>query len=75
MVDDAQAAGDVISLALKKTYHVKAFPSVGCATEAMGSALPDPVLFDIRLPGMSGIEALEQIKRLYSEMTVIMMSN
>ena len=74
VVDDAQAARDVISLALKKTYHVKAFPSAESAIEAMNSDPPDLVLFDIGLPDMSGIEALEQIKRLYPEMIVIMMS-
>jgi DNA-binding NtrC family response regulator len=51
VVDDAQAAQDVRSLALKKNYHVKAFPSAE-----------------------SAIEALAQIKRLYPEMIVIMMS-
>ena len=74
VVDDAQAARDVISLALKKNYHVKAFPSAESAIESMSSAPPDLVLLDIGLPGMSGIEALEQIKRLYPEMIVIMMS-
>jgi DNA-binding NtrC family response regulator len=74
VVDDSQAARDVISLALKKDYHVKAFPSAESAIEAMSSAPPDLVLLDIGLPGMSGTEALEQIKRLYPEMIVIMMS-
>ena len=74
VVDDAQGARDVISLALKKKYHVKAFPSAESAIEAMSSAPPDLVLLDIGLPGMSGIEALAQIKKLYPEMIVIMMS-
>jgi DNA-binding response OmpR family regulator len=74
VVDDAQAARDEISMALKKNYHVKAFSSAGSAIEAMSSAPPDLVPLDIGLPGMSGIEALEHIKRLYPEMIVIMMS-
>jgi len=74
VVDDAQAARDVISMALKKTCHVKPFPSAEAAIEAMSSAPPDLVLLDIGLPGISGIEALVQIKRLYPDMIVIMMS-
>jgi len=74
VVDDAQAARDVISMALKKTYNVKSFPSAEAVIEAMSSAPPDLVLLDIGLPGISGIEALVQIKRLYPDMIVIMMS-
>ena len=74
VVDDSQGIRDVISQALKKNYHVKAFSSAESAIEAMSSAPPDLMLLDIGLPGMSGIEALAQIKRLYPEMIVIMMS-
>ena len=74
VIDDAQAARDIISIALKKTYHVKSFPSAETAIEAMSSDPPDLVLLDIGLPGMNGIEALVQIKRLYPDMIVIMMS-
>jgi DNA-binding NtrC family response regulator len=74
VVDDAQAARDIISMALKKICHIKSFPSAEAAIEAMSSAPPDLVLLDIGLPGISGIEALVQIKRLYPHMIVIMMS-
>ena len=74
VVDDAQAARDIIYIALKKTYHVRAFPSAESAIEAMSIAPPDLVLLDIGLPGINGIEALVQIKRLYPDMIVIMMS-
>jgi DNA-binding NtrC family response regulator len=74
VVDDAQTARDIISIALKKTYHVKSFPSAETAIDAMISDPPDLVLLDIGLPGINGIEALVQIKRLYPDMIVIMMS-
>ena len=74
VVDDAQAARDIISIALNKTYHVRAFPAAESAIEAMSIAPPDLVHLDIGLPGISGIEALVQIKRLYPDMIVIMMS-
>jgi DNA-binding NtrC family response regulator len=74
VVDDAQAARDIISMALKKTCDVKSFPSAEAAIEAISSAPPDLVLLDIGLPGINGIEALVQIKRLYPDIIVIMMS-
>jgi DNA-binding NtrC family response regulator len=74
VVDDEEVARDGISLALKKNYRVKSFPSAEAALEAMLSDTPDLVLLDIGLPGMSGIEALEKIKNLYPEIVVIMIT-
>jgi DNA-binding NtrC family response regulator len=74
VVDDAQAARDLISIALKKTYHVKSFASAESAIEVIEREPPDLVLLDIGLPGINGIEALVKIKRLYPNMIVIMMS-
>lgn len=74
VVDDEEVARDGISLALKKNYRVKSFPSAEAALEAMLSDTPDLVLLDIGLPGMSGIEALEKIKSLYPEIVVIMIT-
>jgi DNA-binding NarL/FixJ family response regulator len=36
---------------------------------------PDTAIVDIRLPGSSGIELLKEIKALYPETTVIMLTN
>ncbi len=74
VVDDEQIAREGIALALKKNYQVKAFPSAGAAIEAMEDSPPDPVLLDIGLPDMSGIEGLEKIKRLYPDMIIITIS-
>lgn len=74
VVDDEEVARDGISLALKKYYKVKSFPSAEAALEAMMNKPPDLVLLDIGLPGMSGIEALEKIKTLYPEVIVIMIT-
>ena len=63
VVDDAQAARDIISMALKKTCHVKSFPSAEAAIEAMSSAPPDLVLLDLMMPEKSGISLISDMKR------------
>ena len=74
VVDDEKVAREGVALALKKSYQVKAFVSAEDAIEAMKSEAPDLVLLDIGLPGMSGIEALGQIKKLFPDMIVIMIT-
>ena len=63
IVDDEAVARKGLSLALKKKdYIVKGFESAEAVLEAMENIVPDLILLDIGLPGMSGVEALKQIK-------------
>ena len=45
------------------------------AIELTGKLLPDIVLMDIRLPGISGIDACEEITQHYSEVKVVMLTS
>jgi DNA-binding NarL/FixJ family response regulator len=45
------------------------------ALELVNSIHPDVVVMDIRLPGTSGIEACEEITRLFPEIKVIMLTS
>ena len=74
IVDDEEMVREGIAPALKKHYQVKAFASAEDTVAAMENSPPDLVLLDIGLPGMSGIECLKEIKRLYSETLVIMIT-
>lgn len=44
------------------------------AIDVVREDVPDLVLLDIWMPGMDGIQALERIKQLFPEITVVMMS-
>ena len=75
IVDDEAVARKGLSLALKKkNYIVKAFESAEAVFNAMQNIVPDLVLLDIGLPGMSGVEALKQIRTRYPEVIVIMIT-
>jgi DNA-binding NtrC family response regulator len=74
VVDDEDIAREGISLALRKLYHVDAFATAEDAFDALADHRPDLILLDIGLPGMSGIAALEQIKKSHPDTLVIMIT-
>jgi DNA-binding NtrC family response regulator len=75
IVDDEAVARDGLKLALKKkNYQVAAYESAESALKAIDERAPDLVLLDIGLPGMSGVEALEIIKKRHPEVIVVMIT-
>ena len=74
VVDDEQTIREGITMALEGDYRVEAFVSAEVALDAIIRKPPDLVLLDIGLPGMNGIEALREIKNLYPDMLVIMIT-
>ncbi len=74
IVDDEATARNGMTLALQKDYDVKGFEDAEKALEAVRSQAPDLILLDIGLPGMNGIEALQEIKKLRPETVVIMIT-
>ncbi|MBT8359148.1 MAG: sigma-54 dependent transcriptional regulator [Deltaproteobacteria bacterium] len=74
IVDDEVIAREGITLALEKEYQVKAFASAEAVIDALENDLPDLILLDIGLPGMTGVEALKIIKKRYPEIIVIMIT-
>ena len=74
VVDDEAVARNGIALALSDEYDVQAFENAEDALDALPRQRPDLVLLDIGLPGMSGIEALKQIKRTAPDTLVVMIT-
>jgi DNA-binding NtrC family response regulator len=74
VVDDEDIAREGISLALKQHYNVRGFGTAEDALTAIPDHVPDLILLDIGLPGMTGIEALEKIKEEYPHVLVIMIT-
>lgn len=74
-VDDEQEALEQMHLALSS--FCKATVCVGStdkALQAIEEQLPDIVLTDVRMPGASGLELLETVKRNYPSIAVIIVS-
>jgi len=75
LVDDEEAFAKALSerLSLKK-FRTEVVARGEQALEHIGQSAPDIVLLDLRMPGMDGIDVLKNIKALYPEVQVIILS-
>lgn len=55
-------------------YHIVLAEDGTEALDIIREEVPDLVLLDIWMPGMDGIQTLDRIKNLFSDLTVVMMS-
>lgn len=75
VVDDEDLVRWTLEEALKDTgYMVNSFENAEKMLEEYSTQSPHLILLDIQLPGMSGLEALEIIKKDFPEQLVIMIT-
>jgi len=74
IVDDDADMREVLSFALDGKYQVKTFSTAGSALETLKDEPPDLILLDIGLPDISGVDALREIRKINSDVLVIMVT-
>jgi DNA-binding NtrC family response regulator len=74
IVDDEKSIRNGLGFGLKKHYAVKTFATAEDALGQLEADRPDLVLLDIGLPGMSGIEALKEIRARTPDALVIIIT-
>jgi len=74
IIDDEETIREGLTMALEADYIVDVFSNAETAIEAIKGHPPDLVLLDIGLPGMDGIEALREIKSLFPDILIIMIT-
>ena len=57
-----------------KNYDIVTATNGGDAIDALANAVPDIVFLDENMPGMTGLETLQEIKRLHPEVPVVMIT-
>src|SRR5215468_4839830 len=74
IVDDEAGVRESLRMVLKDTYDPVAAGSATDALEALGAGPFDVVLLDIVMPGMDGLELLEEVRSRYPRVPVIMLT-
>src|SRR5262245_29244847 len=74
IVDDEAGVRESLRMVLKDSYDSVAVASGADALEALASGPFDVVLLDIVMPGMDGLELLEEVRSRYPRVPVIMLT-
>ena len=77
IVDDSAAIRGVYARMLEDQPQIKIVASVGDPREALKqipAIKPDVVTLDVEMPGLTGLEALQQIRQIAPSTKVIMLS-
>jgi len=75
VADDDQSISWVIERALtKQGYDVSVFPGAEELLRILPDSSPDLIISDIRMPGLSGFELLQEIHRASAEIPVIIIT-
>ncbi|MCG8334848.1 MAG: sigma-54 dependent transcriptional regulator [Proteobacteria bacterium] len=74
LIDDEESIRKGIGVSLKKEYEIETFADAESALQKFTKKIPDLILLDIGLPGMNGIEALKEIKKIDPRIIVIMIT-
>src|SRR5258705_3699467 len=74
IVDDEAGVRESLRMVLKDSYEAVAVGSGTDALEALAAGGFDVVLLDIVMPGMDGLELLEEVRSRYQRVPVIMLT-
>ncbi|WP_053365171.1 response regulator [Bacillus sp. FJAT-27245] len=77
IVDDEQVEREGLEAILKKAFPglaIRQAKNGKAAVRVAGEFMPDIILMDIKMPGMSGLEAVEQISTAFPETKFVMVT-
>jgi two-component system response regulator AtoC len=75
VTDDEQAIRTaIVKRLIRQGHHATGYESGEALLEALQHNLPDLVLLDLKMPGLSGLDALKHVRQLAPAATVIMLT-
>ena len=74
VIDDELGPRESLRILLKNEYEVHLAECVLRGLDLLKQHRPDVIIMDIRMPGMSGIEGLREIRKLDPDIAVIMLT-
>ncbi|MDX9910882.1 MAG: sigma-54 dependent transcriptional regulator [Phycisphaerales bacterium] len=75
VVDDKELMRDSVGEALRRAgFEVRTAPGGEEALAAIAAQRPDAVVTDLKMPGMTGVELLERIRRVDEDLPVVLMT-
>src|SRR6266446_6522418 len=74
VIDDEMGPRESLRMLLKPNYQVHTADCVEAGLKLLKEKQPDTIVMDIRMPGMSGIEGLRQIREIDPNLSVIMLT-
>ncbi len=72
--DEKNIRGSLEGILKDEGYRVRGVPSGEELLKQIAQTVPDLVILDVWLPGMDGLQALTELKRVHPELPVIMIS-
>ncbi|MDD8049474.1 MAG: response regulator transcription factor [Thomasclavelia sp.] len=75
VIEDDENICEIISLALKSIgYEVISFNDASSALDKMKLEMPSLAIFDVMLPGMSGLDAIKEIRKHNTTLPILVLS-
>jgi len=74
VIDDELGPRESLRMLFKNTYQVFCADSAQQGLQMLKEVNPDLILMDIRMPGLSGIDALRKIREIDSNISIIMLT-
>src|SRR6266404_7611436 len=74
VIDDEMGPRESLRMLLKPDYQVHTADCVEAGIKLLKENQPDTIVMDIRMPGVSGIEGLRQIREIDPNLSVIMLT-
>ncbi len=74
VIDDELGPRESLRFLFKDIYDVTCTDSVDQAIEALKKSSPDCIISDIKMPGKTGIQGLEEIRKIDQQVSIVMLT-